>query len=1350
MKRMVVCFYLALFLGSSARAYEITVDGNAADWLLAPPPQDNLGRIARDLQGRGEYIWRDAAGDQRTDFSGHENADIRQVRMTAGQNQLFILIELGNITTPAGDGAPQIQIAFDFDGVTANGERWLGAFCDTQVSEAAAWEYLLVTRFGSSHSPAVYNTAWSDVSQGAVQAVISGNFIEVGIPVSIFSAATARPVRFTVVSLLADQKDTAWDIDGVSDVLDALTNYGAPASVNNTWAEVQDGVVDYHFEVWFHIDPESNPSPPLVINEIVPDAANEPQEEWFEIFNRTGQDNFPLAGFKVGDEETAGSTEGMAAFPADTHIGLDNVVVVANRASSFTAIWGFDPDFELNDSNAVINLLPYNPWATGSVNLANVSDELLLLDPFDTVIDVFCWGTSTCWPGVTPASRPAEGHSLERPQHQSDTDDCNHDSLERTTPTPGAVSWIKDLGEACSAGIECSSGFCADTVCCESACNGVCDGQCGNDGRCQPLDCPTPQNACQLESCNLATGCFAALGVPCDDADACTNGESCDGLGHCQGGTQVVCPPPQNSCQLATCNSLTGCIAADGSPCNDNNLCTFDDACLNGQCQGQPKDCSDGNVCTDDSCNPANGFCLHSNNTAPCNDADLCTYNDICSGGSCIGQSYQCNDNNICTDDACLGDGTCAFTPNSNSCDDADPCTWGDTCFAGNCLGESYSCDDHNPCTTDTCNGDGSCSNQPVADGTPCNDLNPCSYNDRCQSGACSGTLYSCNDSNPCTDDFCDGSGGCFHANNTSPCSDNNACTEGDVCSGGVCASGALVDCDDANPCTADSCHPLSGCLHDNITGPCNDGNLCTLDDACHNGACQGTPKNCSDTNVCTDDSCDPATGNCLHQNNTAACDDNDPCTVGDLCASGVCAGAPKDCDDGNVCTYDSCDAITGNCLHQNNTIPCSDGSLCTLNDQCLDGVCQGQAVVCNDNDICTDDSCNPQNGQCVFTPNTAACDDADPCTVSDTCSNGVCRGTPRDCSDGNVCTDDSCNRQTGECLHQNNTAACDDGNPCTVNDVCSAGVCSGVPRDCSDGNVCTDDSCSTQTGECLHQNNTAACDDGNRCTSGDICAAGTCRGVAVDCSSLDGPCSSGYCDTADGQCKVSTSPNGTSCDDENPCTIDDVCTSGVCAGINVDCDDGNVCTDDSCDPATGGCLHQANTAPCDDSDPCTVNDGCLQGACSGEQKDCSSLDGSCQVGRCNIENGECYAQTAPDGAACDDANACTQNDVCTGGVCAGTAVDCSSLDDACNSGVCDQTSGECKKQPRADGTACEDGDECTLGDKCQAGQCRPGAKDPTCAETGGGGCGCSTDGRVGWLPAGLMLALLTLRRKRA
>lgn len=107
--------------------------------------------------------------------------------------------------------------------------------------------------------------------------------------------------------------------------------------------------------------------------------------------------------------------------------------------------------------------------------------------------------------------------------------------------------------------------------------------------------------------------------------------------------------------------------------------------------------------------------------------------------------------------------------------------------------------------------------------------------------------------------------------------------------------------------------------------------------------------------------------------------------------------------------------------------------------------------------------------------------------------------GFDTDCDDGNPCTDDFCN--TGTCDHVPNSDPCNDGDACTLNDVCTEGVClGGSVIDCDDGIACTSDSCSN--GSCAHAPNHAFCDDGLFCTGIESCS------VVSGCSSSGNPCS--------------------------------------------------------------------------------------------------------------------------------------------------------------------------------------------------------------------------------------------------
>jgi hypothetical protein len=184
----------------------------------------------------------------------------------------------------------------------------------------------------------------------------------------------------------------------------------------------------------------------------------------------------------------------------------------------------------------------------------------------------------------------------------------------------------------------------------------------------------------------------------------------------------------------------------------------------------------------------------------------------------------------------------------------------------------------------------------------------------------------------------------------------------------------------------------------------------------------------------------------------------------------------------------------------------------------------------------------------------------------------------------------------------------------------------------------------------------------------------------------------------------------GISCDDGNLCTHN-ICSGGVCSNPAVDCSGaGDHCNVGTCDPGTGGCY--ADPAPlegasCDDGVNCTENDVCTAGVCGGSPIDCSGEDDACNVGVCDEATGGCVKDPAPlNGATCDDGVNCTENDVCTNGTCGGTAVDCSGENDQCNTGVCLEADGSCGTVPA------NENDPCTtavgVDGTCVAGTCEP------------------------------------------
>ncbi len=177
-------------------------------------------------------------------------------------------------------------------------------------------------------------------------------------------------------------------------------------------------------------------------------------------------------------------------------------------------------------------------------------------------------------------------------------------------------------------------------------------------------------------------------------------------------------------------------------------------------------------------------------------------------------------------------------------------------------------------------------------------------------------------------------------------------------------------------------------------------------------------------------------------------CDDGNPCTLNSCDElTGECTNEAKDCDDGNACTVDSCDAETGACINEI-SITCDDNDLCTT-DFCIpeSGECINEAASCSDSNACTTDACDPTTGKCL-NESAVDCDDLDACTT-DSCNamSGECEYTTIECDDHYACTTDSCDSATGECLFVagNNGTACDDDNSETLYDMCDAGDCMGL-----------------------------------------------------------------------------------------------------------------------------------------------------------------------------------------------------------------------------------------------------------------------------------------------------------------
>jgi cysteine-rich repeat protein len=317
------------------------------------------------------------------------------------------------------------------------------------------------------------------------------------------------------------------------------------------------------------------------------------------------------------------------------------------------------------------------------------------------------------------------------------------------------------------------------------------------------------------------------------------------------------------------------------------------------------------------------------------------------------------------------------------------------SCFDGN-SSDGDGCNDEcqvEPCWT--CAGDPSVCT-PTADGGACEDGAPCTSGETCTSGVCGGgaPIVPCFDlSGPWTRHYSvpglgieshtmttiiqvgtdlriDGYLGTIDlatgAFNLRQVNFNLFCSPFDPLIGSIAVDGltysATGSTQEPIPFAPDHCDQFDAseigdhCGDGDLDGlePCDDGNLASGDgcspvcqvEQCYQ--CSGTPSVCA-----------PAAGD--------ACDDDNSCTIADMCAGdGSCSGTPDigaACDDGNLCT-------TGEV--------CGGDAICGA----------GAPVMCGECHVC-DDALG-----CVVDPG-AACDDGNACTSTSFCQvDGSCLGS--------------------------------------------------------------------------------------------------------------------------------------------------------------------------------------------------------------------------------------------------------------------------------------------------------------------------------------------------------------------
>jgi len=148
------------------------------------------------------------------------------------------------------------------------------------------------------------------------------------------------------------------------------------------------------------------------------------------------------------------------------------------------------------------------------------------------------------------------------------------------------------------------------------------------------------------------------------------------------------------------------------------------------------------------------------------------------------------------------------------------------------------------------------------------------------------------------------------------------------------------------------------------------------------------------------------------------------------------------------------------------------------------------------------------------------------------------------------ACASGSCNQGVVVITNQPINTACGAGNALKCDGAGNCVTCNDASQCPPAANQCAIATCNAHMCGTANKADGVACDDGNACTLNDTCTAGTCGGTAVTCSALDQCHIAGTCNPATGACNNPPAPDGTSCNDNNPCTTGDQCTGGACGGV--------------------------------------------------------------------------------------------------------------------------------------------------------------------------------------------------------
>ena len=395
-------------------------------------------------------------------------------------------------------------------------------------------------------------------------------------------------------------------------------------------------------------------------------------------------------------------------------------------------------------------------------------------------------------------------------------------------------------------------GICKDmqcTVCCAAGC-GECGGRtCNVTGH--------PDKCCEKNIYEAEVDCAVSQKAPCLRLNHCKN-VTCSASDECH--TAGVCNPQTGLC--------TDPAKDDGTACTGGGKCSKGECVAETTCGAQT--CKPSTYCKTIACSgSACGAEAAANENKTCNDGNVLTSNDVCTGGQCAGVG-KCGPHGVCS---------------GGNCDVCCEKSCGDLCGALDCVGEC--CVDAIIRTERKCSDDVTAlpcvrtSHECLTQGGICNDaacsvccLSSCG--DKCGASDCASGAGG---AAGCCKNNIDQAGKVCTAHTIAPCVRLTMCEEyGGVCEDATCEVCCHPSCGDCNTATCNANDMSTKCCASTIT---LGGNVCS------------SPNDAPCVRPLPVDQCNTYGGICADSSCTVCCEKQ----CGLKCGAPDCATAPGGAD---------------------------------------------------------------------------------------------------------------------------------------------------------------------------------------------------------------------------------------------------------------------------------------------------------------------------------------------------------------------------------------------------------------------------------------------------------------------